>query len=160
MTDAEVELREMSDEDFEIYRQLSFRNFVRESARAARKSEELILKALGQAPTTRSANDLWFIAHSADGPQGFMWVQLRPDDGNSAFGYDIFVNEEARSRGIGRAMMKQGTAILKSRGVSKLNICVFEDNAIAHKLYASLGFKETAYNAERNQFTLALDLNR
>ena len=160
MTGAEVELREMSDEDFQIYHQISFRNFVRASARAARKTEELILKSVGQPPSTRSANDLWYIAQTDQGPQGFLWVQLRPEHGNSAFGYDIYVNEDARSRGVGRAMIKQATAMLKRRGVSKLHICVFEDNAIAHKLYASLGFKETAYNAERNQFTLALDLNR
>ncbi|MBK9324399.1 MAG: GNAT family N-acetyltransferase [Bdellovibrionaceae bacterium] len=71
---------------------------------------------------------------------GFIWVQLRPEE-KSSFGYDIYLEPGFRSQGIGRQVMSLCGKKLKTLGIDSVEICVFEHNEIARRLYDSLGFK-------------------
>lgn len=86
-----------------------------------------------------------------------MWVQLKPED-KSAFGFDIHLEPEFRSLGIGRHIMNLCGKKLKDMGIKTVGICVFEHNEIARKLYDSLGFKIVKFNEQRRQFTLEISL--
>ena len=88
---------------------------------------------------------------------GFIWVQLIPEE-KSAFGYDIFLQPEFRLQGIGRQVINLYGQKLKELGIEVIEICVFEHNAIARKLYDSFGFKTKNFNEKRRQFTLFLNL--
>jgi len=88
---------------------------------------------------------------------GFVWVQLRPEE-KSSFGYDIYLEPNFRSLGIGRQAMRLCGQKLKTLDVDTVEICVFEHNEIARKLYDSLGFKTKQFDEQRQQYTLSLSL--
>jgi ribosomal protein S18 acetylase RimI-like enzyme len=90
---------------------------------------------------------------------GFVWFQIIPKE-NSAFGWDIYLEQEFRSKGIGRHVMQKCGEELLQRGISFAKICVFEHNEIARRLYESLGFTIEKFDEQRRQFTLILKLSR
>ncbi|MGH2858703.1 MAG: GNAT family acetyltransferase, partial [Solirubrobacteraceae bacterium] len=61
-------------------------------------------------------------------------------DGHRGWVYYLAVQEGARGRGHGRAMMSACEAWLAERGVAKLNLMVRGDNAGARGFYAALGY--------------------
>lgn len=81
---------------------------------------------------------------------------MRPN--GEAFGWDIYINEEFRSQGIGRQIMLSVAPMLAEYNVHKIQICVLAGNLIARKLYASLGFKEIDFNETNKRYTLEADL--
>ena len=52
---------------------------------------------------------------------------------------DIFVSADARSRGVGRALMRAIAGLAVSRGCSRINWNASHDNATALAFYAKLG---------------------
>ena len=86
---------------------------------------------------------------------GFIWIELRPEE-KSSFGYDIFLEDEYRSQGIGRYVMQLCGNELIKMGIDSVKICVFEHNYIARKLYDSIGFKVEKIDDARKQYTLSL----
>lgn len=50
-----------------------------------------------------------------------------------------------RYQGIGRQLAEESLAGLQKRGVSQVHLVVERDNAVAIRLYRSLGFEEIAY---------------
>jgi GNAT superfamily N-acetyltransferase len=52
---------------------------------------------------------------------------------------DIFVRADARSRGVGRALMRAVAGLAVSRGCSRINWNTARDNAAALAFYAGLG---------------------
>lgn len=149
-----IELREMNDEEFEKYRAFSFENFITHSAEFSGKSKEEIAKKMGGAPQ-RTSRDLWYVVRLNAQPIGWVWVHLIPEK-ESAFGYDIYLDENYRDQGIGRDVMLSGLQVLKDRLVKTFQICVFKNNARARALYTSLGFKEINYTPENQQYRLEL----
>ncbi len=50
---------------------------------------------------------------------------------------DLFVSEEARGRGIGRALIEASAAVARERGAAKLEWATAPDNVTAQRLYDS-----------------------
>lgn len=61
-------------------------------------------------------------------------------DGHRGWVYYLAVDEAARGRGHGRAIMQACEAWLARRGVSKLNLMVRDDNSQVRGFYAALGY--------------------
>lgn len=61
-------------------------------------------------------------------------------DGHRGWVYYLAVQEDARGRGHGRAMMGACEAWLAERGIAKLNLMVRGDNAQVRGFYAALGY--------------------
>ena len=62
--------------------------------------------------------------------------------GNTATLHKICVEPHYRGQGIATKALKAHAERLKSRGCSKLQLWVDENNALARKLYTSIGFEE------------------
>jgi ribosomal protein S18 acetylase RimI-like enzyme len=153
-----IEVKKMSVHEFSYYCNFSFENFLRESSKSSGQDVESLRLKMGGPPDDPSNDDLWLVVNFNNQNVGFVWVQLRPEL-KEAFGYDIFLNEDFRSKGIGREVMVKCGDILLQEGINKVKICVFYENTIARKLYSSLGFKEIDFNSERRQYTLELAIN-
>jgi RimJ/RimL family protein N-acetyltransferase len=57
----------------------------------------------------------------------------------------LAIAREARSRGLGRAMVRTALDWADSSGITQIELTVLPDNAIALALYASAGFIQTEY---------------
>ena len=153
----EVIVREPTQEEFLKIAHFSFENFVSETAKSTGESPLALKGKLGGAPTKIWDGDIWLLVEKDKKQLGFIWVRLKPQE-RSAFGYDIYLGPEFRSQGIGRKVMKLCGEKLKTLGVDTVEICVFEHNEIARRLYSSLGFKMKGFDEKLRQFTLALSL--
>ena len=56
---------------------------------------------------------------------------------------DVFVREEARGTGVGRALVEATLEQARARGCKRIELDVQEDNAGARALYESCGFSAT-----------------
>jgi len=66
----------------------------------------------------------------------FVRAELRP----YAYVAELFVREEARGRGVGKALMREAERIATGRGVGRLMVEVLAGNASAEAFYARCGF--------------------
>jgi ribosomal protein S18 acetylase RimI-like enzyme len=88
---------------------------------------------------------LYTVRDVADGESvGMLWINVRPKAGRpEAYIYDIQMDEDRRGRGYGRATMNACVARARELGADSVGLHVFGSNAVARKLYTSLGFVET-----------------
>ncbi len=151
----DVVIREPSLEEFLEIAQFSYINFVNETARSTGEAVSVLMEKYGGPPLDRRKNDIWFLIEKNQKKIGFIWIELRSEE-KSSFGYDIFLEDDYRSQGIGRYVMQLCGNELTIMGIDSVKICVFEHNYIARKLYDSLGFKIEKFDEARNQYTLIL----
>lgn len=153
-------INEMTNEELKHYQKFSYENFLSETAKSSEKSIDQI-KSATEKPITKSVEefkkiDSWLVIKMDNQNIGYIWIQFYPEK-NEAFGYDIFIDENFRSKGIGREVMLKCSENIKSRyNIKKVKICVFHNNTIARRLYDSLGFKEESFDNTRKQYTLEL----
>lgn len=74
---------------------------------------------------------------------GWLWLALpgAPNHVDSAWVYDIEVDEAHRGKGYGRGLLLAAEDELRARGVYKLGLNVFARNSTAMRLYHGLGFE-------------------
>jgi len=152
-----VEVRKMNDGEFCHYRNFSFENFISELAQSSGQTPEILKSKHSKMPDTPAENDLWLVITNERKNIGFIWIQLYPEK-KEAFGFDIYLDGCSRSQGIGREVMRQCSSMIRTLGIEKIKVCVFEHNTIARKLYSSFGFTEKDHNPDRKQYTLELTL--
>ena len=73
------------------------------------------------------------------------------DDGPRKFGYisDVFVVDQFRGRGVGKALLQHAENHAKENGVSEMMIGVLASNKQARSLYHAQGFEEFAIKLEK-----------
>lgn len=54
--------------------------------------------------------------------------------------YDLFVSPEARSTGVGKALMLAAEAHAMKAGVARMELSTARDNTVAQSLYESMGW--------------------
>jgi len=76
---------------------------------------------------------------------GRLWTAERESDvGHVLFVYEVAVDEQARSRGLGRLAMEFAEEEARRRGLPRVALNVFGGNDAARGLYGSLGYREVA----------------
>ena len=86
-----------------------------------------------------------FVSNNADGTlSGF--VQLYPSFCSVStipmlILYDLFVDPDTRTKGIGRALMNKARQYAKENGFKRLELSTAKDNFIGQSLYESLGYE-------------------
>lgn len=63
---------------------------------------------------------------------------IRPREGRTE---PVMVREDCRGMGLGRAIVLAGLAALRERGIELATLTTEADNAVAHRLYESLGYR-------------------
>jgi ribosomal protein S18 acetylase RimI-like enzyme len=71
---------------------------------------------------------------------GYALAEVVPETPVRAHLYDLFVAEQARDRGIGRALVGEVARRMRERGVSHLSLDVAINSRDARRLYERLGF--------------------
>lgn len=77
---------------------------------------------------------------------GIFWFHQNPNDLKNIFVYDIRIEPEYQSQGIGTYTFSIIRERLKVLGVLKISLHVFAHNTGAIRLYERLGFQFTSYN--------------
>lgn len=95
-------------------------------------------------------HQVFAVTESATGERvGWLWLELRePSDrtgeGTRVFVYDVEVEEGRRGQGLGRGLMLLVERWAAQHGARRVALNVFGGNAVARRLYASLGYAEEA----------------
>jgi ribosomal protein S18 acetylase RimI-like enzyme len=89
----------------------------------------------------------WTVHENVEGDPvvGHLWLRVRTLSTEvEAFVFDVEVVEEARGRGLGRATMLAAEQAARELDASVVRLNVFGHNAVARRLYESLGYAVTA----------------
>jgi ribosomal protein S18 acetylase RimI-like enzyme len=91
------------------------------------------------------------VAEDPEGLAGFIWLVIEVDYSGFRRGEvaAIHVANRARGQGLGRQLMEEGMALLRSYGCDTVHLMVTASNEVATGLYRSLGFEVTRYQMER-----------
>ena len=86
------------------------------------------------------------VAYDAERPVGFVsGVELtHPDKGTEMFLYELAVDEPARRRGIGRALVEALATVARERGCYGMFVLTDDDNVAARATYRSAGGREAS----------------
>jgi len=141
-----VELRPMSQQEFDAYMAESAEGYVAElasagmSAEAARRQGEEQMAELVP-DGLASPGQHFFTAWVGDTAVGHLWIST---ERQMAFVYDVAVREDQRRKGYGEAIMNAGAVWSRDRGHPALGLNVFAHNLNARALYDKLGYHVTA----------------
>ena len=86
-----------------------------------------------------------FVSNNADGTLS-CFVQLYPSFCSVStipmlILYDLFVDPDTRTKGIGRALMNKARQYAQENGFKRLELSTAKDNFIGQSLYESLGYE-------------------
>jgi ribosomal protein S18 acetylase RimI-like enzyme len=70
---------------------------------------------------------------------------------------DLYIVEEARRSGLGRALVEGAIARARERGCRRMELDTNEDNTAARALYEGLGFVNDRYGGRDLYYRLHLD---
>jgi GNAT superfamily N-acetyltransferase len=104
------------------------------SKKAAEQLAELLPKGIN------TENHYFYSAYDRDSFVGYAWVNIKPETKN-AWGYNIFVKEEFRRKGIAKEIFNVLQPVLKNMGVKQISFHVFAKNKNAISLYEQCGFE-------------------
>lgn len=112
---------------------------------AARDSADTYTRLLPEERAT-PGHHFWY-AYDGDRRVGFLWIKVTHE---TAFIYNVAVEEDLRRRGYGRAIMLAAERWCHGNGLTRIGLHVFAHNAGARALYEQLGFLETGRNMAKD----------
>ena len=91
---------------------------------------------------------LVLVAENETGIVGYAYADIEPLSWRDLRGpcgivEDVFVDENARQQGAGRALMEAAVAWIRSRGRSQVVLSTMSGNEAAQRLFERLGFRRT-----------------
>jgi ribosomal protein S18 acetylase RimI-like enzyme len=152
MPEPTVILRPMTPAEYDTWQLTLAEGYAAEKVAAGSWAEEgAVQRALDESTQllpdgANTAGMLIFRAIATDGrPVGRAWVGLDHPRGepDTAFLYDIEVDEAERGKGFGRALLSAVEEAVRAAGVGALTLNVFEGNGVATGLYESSGYATT-----------------
>ena len=143
-------LRPLREDEYEVYLDVLRVAYVRdlvesgfmERADAESKVEADIERQLSDGVRTE---DAYLYAVEDDGEAvGYVWMSKQGDQVGKpiAFVFDLWISEDARGRGLGRAAMVALEEKAHELGLDTIHLNVFGYNTAARRLYQSLGYEE------------------
>ena len=101
-----------------------------------------------------SPNTFLFLAVSDGRPLGYVfgWIEKRSKNywKTHRYGYicDIFVKEEFRGKGVGKALMEKAENWLREKGIEYINLEVYSKNPFM-KFYENLGYERLSVRMKK-----------
>jgi ribosomal protein S18 acetylase RimI-like enzyme len=149
---AEVRLEPMSEDQYKPWRAEAEAHYAQsvaasgQSAEAAARTAADTYAQLLPEELATPGHHLW---HAYDGERrvGFLWVKVTHE---TAFVYNVAVEENLRRQGYGRAIMLAAERWCHVNGLTRIGLHVFAHNAGARALYEQLGFTETGRNMAKD----------
>ncbi len=92
---------------------------------------------------TGPSGQIMLIAEEADRPAGLVFGLLDPTQPATGRVGGMWVDPEARGRGVGAALLDAVVAWARARGLQRLELWVTEGNSAAARLYRGAGFGDT-----------------
>jgi ribosomal protein S18 acetylase RimI-like enzyme len=151
MPGSDLTLRPLSAGEFAAWRDEEIADYARDIAEngdtppaaARRKAEEDLERVLPDGLAT--LGHAIYVLEQGGATVGRLWLAERVmDDRRALFIYDIHIDPERRGRGLGRAAMQLAEDEARARGIGRIELNVFGGNAVARRLYLSLGYIERA----------------
>ncbi len=144
----EAEFQHLMSYQWEEYAQERARNFrtpiEEERANAKRQTAELLKEGLNT-----PGHRFWTVVDDAGAAVGILWVFIDAPK-RSAFIYDIAMDAAQRGKGYGRQTLAALEQELRSLGVTRIELNVFGDNAVAYRLYQSVGYWTVATHMRKD----------
>ena len=144
-----VDLVQVNDEEFEAFLERSVRNYASEKVKAGNWPREGAFERSSEEfgrllPDGRKTPDN-YIFKIVDNESGMivgnLWVAVNlKGELPGAYIFDIYVDEEYRGKGYGRATMMELEKVVKGFGYNRISLQVFGHNKIAFSLYESCGY--------------------
>jgi ribosomal protein S18 acetylase RimI-like enzyme len=150
-----VSLRPMTSEEFVAYEDSDAHRYAETMVRAGYWSAEGALARAQEAPPQLLPDGVSTVDHvilvveapEQPAPIGVVWLSIQRETiPPTGFLYDLLIHEPHRGRGYGRQAMLALEAKARELGLAALSLHVFEDNAPARSLYASLGYQVRSMN--------------
>jgi ribosomal protein S18 acetylase RimI-like enzyme len=147
---SDLALRPMTTEEFDAWVPGAIEAYAADHVRAGSKQPDTALESAKQEFDTLLPHGVETPSHHLltatvdDTSVGILWLHI--PDGQTpprVFIYDIEVDESARGRGYGRAIMLAAEDYARSYGADTIRLHVFGDNTVARSLYDSLGYEAT-----------------
>ncbi|MCK5131252.1 MAG: GNAT family N-acetyltransferase [Candidatus Sabulitectum sp.] len=141
-----VELRRMNETEFTIFKDLTVKSFAAGNISAGNWSEEeaearaggMLGQLLPEGATT--AGHRFYTITGQQGDIGAVWIFV---NGDTAFLFDIMLDEEFRGMGYGCQTMYLLEKKLVEEGIREIELHVFGHNTPARALYLKTGYRET-----------------
>lgn len=127
----------------ELY-ESNFPGFIADSDFLARKRAQL-------REASRDPGQAVLVSVDEKGICGFIWLVIEVEYSGRRRGEIAAIHVDRRSRGagVGRALMDEGMALLRTYGCETAHLMVTSTNEAAVSLYESLGFEVTRYQMEK-----------
>jgi ribosomal protein S18 acetylase RimI-like enzyme len=81
---------------------------------------------------------------------GELWVGPYADDPSRWWVWNIAIDNERRGQGLGRKAMLLAEELAAANGATSIGLNVFAHNALARRLYHSLGYEETSIQMRKS----------
>src|SRR5579862_8589130 len=140
-------LRSMTDEEIQEFIRHDVDNYVAERIQAGDTPNEAQRVAEDQMQTLLPAGrpgpgQLLFVLLDDEGHRaGLLWIgPLRPEAPETYWVWNVEIEEPYRGRGLGRAAMILAEEEARTHGAKELGLNVFGHNAVARRLYESMGY--------------------
>ncbi len=147
-----ITLRKMTQDEYAAWAPASMANYAAEHVRAgnwtAEEAPERARKAFDQylpnGLDTEGHYVCSIVSSSSGEKVGHLWYCVEPTRaGLRLFIADIAIDPPHRRKGYGAAALRALEAEAARLGVDAIRLHVFGDNAIARRLYAEIGYRET-----------------
>ncbi|HEY8237891.1 MAG TPA: GNAT family N-acetyltransferase [Candidatus Limnocylindrales bacterium] len=157
MTGEALELRPLRDEEYDDFSAQTTASYAQEISElgdtpldvARRRAHESMREIL---PDGLATPGHWISVLELDGQRvGLLWLATRTiDERQVMFIYDVEIDEAYRGRGLGRKAMLLAERETLAQGLHRIELNVFGGNAVARKLYLSLGYVERAVHMAKD----------
>ncbi|HSA35641.1 MAG TPA: GNAT family N-acetyltransferase [Methanomassiliicoccales archaeon] len=150
----EVRLVPMNKKEFEVMRAIGVKRYADENvkvgywkpAEALLRSETVHANLLPDGLRTEGHHFYKALDADTDERVGQLWLRVEPGEDRKGFIYDVFIDEDKRGKGYGRAMMAAIETKAKRMKIDSLALHVFAYNDVARHLYETLGYEVKSLN--------------
>jgi len=153
-----VRLDDMTEAEFQDFRCQSIERYAQENVKAGywcmedslQRSEAENARLLPEGLKTPDHHVLMVRDESTGVSVGLIWLKVdRSGPVPSGFIYDVFVYEEFRNKGYGKAIMSAIEVKAGEHGLRTLYLHVFAHNPVAMRLYQDSGFEVGSLNMRK-----------